>query len=93
MRGRKRSLSPKDGSPQDSNDQYLKDQKYANGSDYSGSPRARSKSLVDAPEEEGGHWDYKRSAAEENGCSHSPAERDDGSAGENGNHDSPRGSE
>ncbi|KAK4746903.1 hypothetical protein SAY87_025940 [Trapa incisa] len=94
LRGRKRSPTPEDRSPHDRDDRSPKDRKYVNGSDYSGSPRERSKSPVDAPEEEGRRgYSRSRSPAEENGRSYSPAQKDDDSPGENVNHDSPRGSE
>ncbi|KAJ7976236.1 putative Arginine/serine-rich splicing factor [Quillaja saponaria] len=71
-----------------------KDLRQANGSDYSGSPRGRSRSPVNGAE---GNSPRDRSPPEENGLSRSssPNPRDDGSPldDDDNNRGSPRGSE
>ncbi|KAH7547987.1 hypothetical protein JRO89_XS14G0048000 [Xanthoceras sorbifolium] len=97
-KGRKRSPTPDERSPQERGSPSPRERRQMNGSEYSGSPRGKSRSPaddVDGPDDR-----RYRSPAEENGRSRSrsrslsPAPRDDRSPIEDDeNHGSPRGSE
>ncbi|XP_041000379.1 serine/arginine-rich splicing factor RS2Z32-like isoform X1 [Juglans microcarpa x Juglans regia] len=94
-KGRKHSLTP-DKSPQERGSPSQRDGGQANESDYSGSPRGKSRSPMDDADEEAPHERSYGSPAKENGQSRSPSpsRRDDRSPVENDdNHGSPRGSE
>ncbi|KAJ0102130.1 hypothetical protein Patl1_06215 [Pistacia atlantica] len=97
-RGRKRSPTPDERSPLERGSPSPRDRRQANGSEYSGSPRVKSRSPVD--DADGPDDRSYRSPAEENGRSRSrsrsltPIPRDDRSPIEDDdNHGSPRGSE
>ncbi|XP_059457590.1 serine/arginine-rich splicing factor RS2Z32-like isoform X1 [Corylus avellana] len=95
-KGRKRSLSPNEGSPQERGSPSPRDGRQPNGSDYSGSPRRKSRSPIDDADGEGPRDRSYRSPGEENGNSRSPSpvRRDDRSpVDDDENHGSPRGSE
>ncbi|KAK8350218.1 hypothetical protein V6Z12_A06G195000 [Gossypium hirsutum] len=96
VRGRKHSPARDERSPQERRSPSPRDRRHANGSDYSGSPRGRSRTpdrVADAEDR-----DYK-SSAKENGNSRSPSPlpKDDRSPiydeEDDENHASPRRSE
>lgn len=83
-KGRKRSLTPEErGSPKERGSPSPRDRKQTNGSDYSDSPRVKSRSpAVDAERDSSPRErNYRRSPDEENGHSRSPTPipRDDAS--------------
>nr|POE45781.1 serine/arginine-rich splicing factor rs2z32 [Quercus suber] len=95
-KGRRRSPTPDDRSPQKRGSPSPRDGRQANGSDYSGSPRGKSKSPIDDADGESPRGRSYRSPAEENGRSRSPSpiHRDNRSpVDDDDNHGSPRGSE
>ncbi|GMY08669.1 serine/arginine-rich splicing factor RS2Z32-like [Fagus crenata] len=95
-KGRKHSPTPDERSPQKRGSPSLRDVRQANGSDYSGSPRGKSRSPMDDADGESPRGRSYRSPAEENGRSRSPSpiHRDNRSPiDEDDNHGSPRGSE
>ncbi|KAL2896504.1 Serine/arginine-rich splicing factor RS2Z32, partial [Bienertia sinuspersici] len=99
-RGRKHSPSPDERSPEGRGSPSDKDDRRANGSDYGGSPRSRSRSPAkEAERESPRNGDARsRSPYEENGRdgSASPVARNDKNGREDDNDDyeaSPRGSE
>lgn len=95
-KGRKHSPTPDERSPQKRGSPSLRDVRQANGSDYSGSPRGKSRSPMDDADGESPRGRSYRSPAEENGRSRSPSpiHRDNRSpVDEDDNHGSPRGSE
>ncbi|XP_021722307.1 serine/arginine-rich splicing factor RS2Z32-like isoform X2 [Chenopodium quinoa] len=98
-RGRKRSPTPDDRSPEGRGRSSDRDERRANGSDYAGSPRSRSRSPVKGERESPRNGDARsRSPFEENGQDHSvsPVARNDKNGREDDNDDyeaSPRGSE
>ncbi|PPR81698.1 hypothetical protein GOBAR_AA39016 [Gossypium barbadense] len=96
VRGRKHSPARDERSPQDRRSPSPRDRRHANGSDYSGSPRGRSRTPDREADAE--DRDYK-SSAKENGNSRSPSPlpKDDRSPiydeEDDENHASPRRSE
>ncbi|TYI78334.1 hypothetical protein E1A91_D06G204500v1 [Gossypium mustelinum] len=70
VRGRKHSPARDERSPQERRSPSPRDRRHANGSDYSGSPRGRSR--TPDREADAGDGDYK-SSAKENGNSRSPS--------------------
>ncbi|XP_012450495.1 serine/arginine-rich splicing factor RS2Z32 isoform X3 [Gossypium raimondii] len=96
VRGRKHSPARDERSPQERRSPSPRDRRHANGSDYSGSPRGRSR--TPDREADAGDRDYK-SSAKENGNSRSPSPipKDDRSPiydeEDDDNHASPRRSE
>ncbi|MBA0778537.1 hypothetical protein Gotri_006390 [Gossypium trilobum] len=96
VRGRKHSPARDERSPQERRSPSPRDRRHANGSDYSGSPRGRSR--TPDREADAGDRDYK-SSAKENGNSRSPSPlpKDDRSPiydeEDDENHASPRRSE
>jgi arginine/serine-rich splicing factor 7 len=96
-KGRKRSLTPDDGSPQERHTPSPKNARLAaeqDGSDYSDSPRRKSGGPV-SPERESPIGRSYRSPSEANGHSRSASPRDDRSPvdEDEDNRRSPRGSE
>ncbi|XP_059628214.1 serine/arginine-rich splicing factor RS2Z32-like isoform X1 [Cornus florida] len=108
-KGRKHSLTPDERSPRERGSPSPRDRRQANGSEYSGSPRAMSggpramsgspRAMSGSPMNDTGRDSPKdRSPVEENGQSRSPSPiaRDVGSPvddDDDNNHGSPRGSE
>ncbi|KAG2730082.1 hypothetical protein I3843_01G271300 [Carya illinoinensis] len=95
-KGRKHSPTPDERSPEERGSPSQRDGRQANGSDYSGSPRGKSRSPINDADGEALRERSYRSPAEENGQSHSPSpiRRDDRSpVDDDDNHGSPRGSE
>lgn len=94
-RGRKRSPTPDERSPRERGSPSPRDRAQGNGSEYSGSPKARSRSPMD---DDGGRESPQRdSPVEENGHSRSPSpiarNRRSSPDDDEDNNGSPRGSE
>ncbi|XP_018850562.1 serine/arginine-rich splicing factor RS2Z32-like isoform X2 [Juglans regia] len=95
-KGRKHSSTPDERSPEERGSPSQRDGRLANGSDYSGSPRGKSRSPINDADGEAPRERSYRSPAEENGQSRSPSpiRRDDRSpVDDDDNHGSLRGSE
>ncbi|XP_043700598.1 serine/arginine-rich splicing factor RS2Z32-like isoform X2 [Telopea speciosissima] len=97
-RGRKRSVTPDRNSPQERDSPPPRDRKEAtqrNGSEYSESPQAESRSPASPGREESPEG-MRYQSPQGNGHSRSPSPRDDGSpmdGDDDGNRGSPQGSE
>ncbi|KAK9169096.1 hypothetical protein Syun_001236 [Stephania yunnanensis] len=99
-KGRKHSPSPGLGNPQERASPSPRDDEREaqhNGSDYDGSPRAKSRSPSPERESPAGRRYRSHSPSEANGCSRSPSPKDDRSPidgdDDNDRRGSPRGSE